>query len=272
MIQLPIIVDTQDMLNQFTSLTSTNIENMLDNIAKGLAAAFADKLTVNAEQELKSSRKRYVDNIRVIDSGKLEGTVLLDYSKDKLVQMLEEGAEPFDMKEGFLASPKVKIGKGGGKYLTIPFRQATPGAIGESDVFAFKMSSDVYKIVKNKPLDVPVSGGGVRSKGIALSELPAHLQVRQTRKAIVNNSGNDKFKEYEHKAPISVGISKYQDSVTGQNSYRSFRRVSEKSDPSAFIHPGIQKYNLIQKTLGQFSVGSEMSQLIDHELSKLGLL
>lgn len=272
MIQLPIIIDTSSMLEEFTSLTSTNIENMLDNIAKGLAASFADKLIQNAEHDLKTSRRRYVNAIKVIDSGKLEGTVMLDYSKDKLVKMLEEGAEPFDMKEGFMNSPKVKIGKKGGRYLTIPFRQATPGAIGESDVFAFVMSPEVYKVVKNKPLDIPVSGGGMRSKGISLKELPEHLQVKQKRPAIIDNKGNVKFKEYEHKSATAVGISKYQDSVTGQNTYRSFRRVSEKSDPGAFIHPGIQRHNLIQKTLGQFSTGSEMSQLIDSELSKLGLL
>jgi hypothetical protein len=272
MISLPIIIDTQDLCTQFTSITSENVDDMLNNIAKSLAVMFSDELTINAERELKSSRKRYIDNIRVIDSGKLEGTVLLDYSKDKLIQKIEEGSSAFDMKEGFLNSPKVKIGKGGGKYLTIPFRQATPGAIGESDVFAFKMSPEVYNIVKNKQTNIPVSGGGTRSAGISLNELPAHLQVKQKRQTINNKDGTTLFKAYEHKSAIAQGIAKYVDSVTGQSSYRSFRRVSEKSDPDAFIHPGIQQHNLVQKTLGEFNVASKIGQLIDNELAKLNLL
>jgi hypothetical protein len=272
MILLPIIIDTQDMLNQYTSLSTDNINNMLDNIAKGLARSFAEQLVVNAERELHSSKRRYVNAIRVIDSGKLEGTILLDTSKDKLVQMLEDGSPPFDMKEGFLKSAKVKTGKNGGKYLTIPFRQGVPGTIGEADNFAFvNMDPEAHAIAKNKVATIPVPGGGVRTAGISLNELPAHLQVRQKRAPIKNDEGDVLFKEYEHKTANSAGITRYVDSATGQNSYRSFRRVSEKSDPSAFIHPGIQKYNLIQKTLGAFNTGSELSRLIDNELNKLGL-
>lgn len=272
MILLPIIIDTQSMVDQYTTLTNKDINGMLDNIAKGLAASFAEQLVVNAERELHNSKRRYINSIKVVDSGKLEGTILLDYSKDKLIQMLEEGAAPFDMKEAFMKSAKVKTGKGGGKYLTIPFRQGVPGTIGESDNFAFvNMDPAAHQIAKNKPADIPVSGGGTRTAGIALNELPTYLQNKQKRPAIVDDKGNALFKEYEHKTANSQGITRYVDSATGQNSYRSFRRVSEKSDPDAFIHPGIQKYNLLQKTLGTFNTGSEMSRLIDAELAKLGL-
>jgi hypothetical protein len=272
MILAPIVIDTQSMVSQFTELNADDINNMLDNIAKGMAASFAAQLQEMAAKELKSTRNRYLQSIKLVDSGMLEGTVLLDYSKDKMIQMLEEGAAAFDMKAGFMASAKVKIGKNGGKYLTIPLRQGTPGTIGDSGNFAFIMPKDIYKIAKNKPLSISVSGGGSRTAGIALSEIPAQFAKPTIRPAIEDGAGKILFKEYQHKTPNAQGIVRQQDGATGQNRYTSFRRVSEKSDESAFIHPGIKAYNLIQKTLGNFNESQEMTPLIDGELSKLGLI
>ena len=189
-----------------------------------------------------------------------------------MVKMLEEGASPFDMKAGMLASPKVKVGKNGKKYLTVPFRISTPSAIAESDVFSGSMPTEIYNIVKSKPLVVATSGGGSRSVGISLKEIPQQFQVKKTRAAIVDTKGNELFKAYQHKSSTYQGIYKQQDPATKQNSYRSFRRVSENSDADAFIHPGIERYNLIQKSLGTFNTANEMSLLINKELEKIGLI
>lgn len=268
----PIIIDTSSLLDQFTSLDGGQINNMLDNIAKGIAANYAQKLEQMAAQELHQTRNIYISNIKLIDSGKLEGTVMLDYSKNKLVQMIEEGAEAFDMKEGFLNSPKVKIGKKGGKYLTIPFRWGTPGIVGDADVFVGSMPVEIYNVVKNKPSNIPTSGGGSRTAGIALKEIPAQFQLKKVRPAIVDNQGNKEWDAYEHKHSIYEGISQQNDSATGQNTYQSFRRVSDKSDDDAWIHPGIKRYNLMQRTLTEFNTENELSLQIDSELNKLGLI
>lgn len=267
-----IIIDTQDIMSQYTSLTKEDVDNMLNNIAKGLAASFAQHLEERATQELHQTRKRYLQNIRVVDSGKLEGTVLLDYSKDPLVKMIEEGADAFDMKTAMLASAKVKIGKKGGKYLTIPFRWANPNAVADEDVFVGRMPNAVYNVVKSKPTDIPVSGGGSRSSGLALKDVPEQFQIKKVRKAIVDEQGNERFKEYQHKNSVYEGIVKQKDSVTSQNTYHSFRRVSENSEDEAWIHPGIEKYNLIQKTLSNFRVEDELGAQLDEQLNRLGLI
>lgn len=269
---MPIVIDTSSIVDQYASIKRTDIDQMLDNIAKGLASRFASKLEQEAQETLKSSRNRYINNIKVVDNGPLTGTVLLDYSKDKLIKMLEEGASAFDMKEGFLASPKVKIGKNGKKFLTIPFRMATPNAVGESGVFAKVMPKEIYKEVKKKVPTIPVAGGGKRSEGLSLAQIPEAFQVKSTRPSITDNKGNELFKSYEHKSSIYQGLAKYQDAATGQSTYRSFRRVSEASADEAWIHPGIERHNLIQKALGNFNVAQEMTTLMDQELNKLGLL
>ena len=221
---------------------------------------------------LHQSRKRYINAIKVVDSGKAEGTVMLDYSKDKLIKMLEEGCGPFDMKVGMLASPKVKTGKNGVKYLTIPFRLGTPGSVGESDVFTTKMPAPIHDVVKKKPLTINTSGGGKRSVGLSLKEIPAEFQVKKKTKGFTNKETNKEFAAYQHKSSIFEGVHKQQDSVTQQNSYRSFRRVSENSSPEAFIHPGIERHALIQKALQNFNTDKEAMLLMDNELEKLGLI
>jgi hypothetical protein len=268
---LPIIVNTSDILTQFTSLNSNDVNVMLDNVAKGLAARYAAALEKKAGTELHQTRKRYLQNIKLVDSRKLEGTVLLDYSKDKLIKMLEEGAGPFDMKEGMLASPKVKTTKSGVRYLTIPFRFATPGALGESDVFTSRLPNPVYQVLKNKSTDIPIAGGS-KSAGIALKEIPEQYQIKNTRKAITDTSGQELFKAYQNKNSIYEGAFKQKDGATGQNSYRSFRRVSENSDPDAFIHPGIEKHELIRKSLAEFNIAKEMESLLDEQFTKRGLI
>ena len=269
---IPIVISIDDIQAEYQSLTVDQIEQMIDNVVKGLTVRFASSLEHNAEQSLHSTRSRYIRNIRVIDSGRLEGTVLLDYSKDPLVQMIEEGADAFDIKQGLLNSPKVKVGKKGGKYITVPFRFATPGAVGEAEVFTSQLPIPVYQVVKSKIQDIPVSGGGVCSAGLKLSEIPVAFQTPKTREKIVDTAGNTLFEEYVNKHSIYEGVVKTNDPTTGQNTYNSFRRVSEKSDKNAWIHPGITAHNLVEKTLGEFSLPTEVGAQLDIQLQRLNLI
>ena len=264
---VPIEINSSDILSQY-SVTDDQLQKMFDNIAKSLGVIYASKLENEASSALNSTRRRYIQNIRVIDSGRLESTVLLDYSKDPLVRMIEEGISAFDLKPYFLKSAKVKVSKSGKRYLTIPFRFSTPGSLGESEVFSGKMPDEVYDIVRKK--EVGVNG---KSQGITkdeLSQLPSKFQVIQTRKEVQDSQGKTLFKEYEHKSSIFQGIQKQTDKVTGQSSYHSFRRVSELSDEDSFIHTGIQARHLMQKAKQTMNIPDEVSIQIDNELAKLG--
>lgn len=274
----PIIIDTQDLSQKF-GISGTEIQDVLDNIAKGLAARYAQQLEVEASNALNSTRSRYLRSIKVVDSGKLEATVLLDYSKDPLIKMIEEGASPFDIKLGMLNSSKVKMTKDGRRYLTVPFRWSTPGAVGESDVFTGQMPVDVYNVVRLREVFKKVQGGGLRSDSLKISDLPSQYQVTQTRQTIKDDIGNILFKAYEHKNALYEGIAKYQDTTTGQNTYHSFRRVSESgvskdgkalgSDPNSWIHPGIEKFALMQKALNNFNIENEVGTLLDNEFARI---
>ena len=256
---VPVEIDTRDITSQF-DIGKTEIESMLDNIAKGLAMSFVYSLELNVQRELKSTRARYLKNIRVIDSGKLQSTVLLDYSKDPMIRMLEEGTGSFDMKPGFMGSSKVKMTKKGKRYLTIPFRWAASSSVGESDVFTGKLPKAIHTIVKEKGPNSPLN----------LSDLPASLSGKSTRPAIEDSEGKVLFDSYKHKNSIYEGVTQSIDGATGQSRYFSFRRVSENSDPSAFIHPGIVAHKFLSNTLSGMDIETEVGKQIDVELSKLG--
>lgn len=269
---LPIEINSDDIISQY-DVSREQLNSMFDNIAKSLGVIYLGKLEEVASQELHSTRSRYLRNIRLIDSGKLQSTVLLDYSKDKLIKMIEEGSGPFDMKPKLLASAKVKVTSTGKKYISIPFRASTPDAEGESELFAFKMPSEIYAIVKKKEVFDRGPLKASSSKPLTISEMdgvPAHLKVIGKRKEIKDSSGKALFKEYEHKSTVYEGITKQTDKVTGQSTYHSFRRVSDNSDPNAFIHPGFTAKKLMDKALGRMNIEEELQTQIDNELAKLG--
>ena len=266
---VPIVIDGQALVDQF-SITENQVEAICDNIAKTLAAQYANQLETEANNALNSTRRRYLNNVHVIDSGRMEGTVLLDYSKDPLVKMLEEGASAFDIKNGLLNSQKVKIGKNGGRYITVPMRWGTPGISGDSGLFTGELPQAVYNVLKNKESTIPVSGGGMRTPGLASGDIPKPFNAILSRPDIKDSSGKILFNEYKHKTSLYQGITKTTDPVTGQNKYNSFRRVSDNSDKDAFVHPGIQAYGLIQKALNNFDQQKVVSSSLDDQLAALG--
>lgn len=268
MISVPIAIDGRDLMNQF-NITANQVESICDGIAKQLAAKYAEELEEQAKQHLHQTRSRYVRNIRLVDSGRMEGTVLLDYSKDKLIKMLEEGASPFDMKEKMLSGPNAKTSKKGVRYNTIPFRWGTPGAVAEADVFSGKMSKEAYNVVRKMPATMPIAGGGKRSEGIS-SEDAVAIQEAGKREAIFDSQGKVLFEEYQHKASVYAGLHKIEDPTTGQNKYMSFRVVSDNSDNEAFVHPGIEAFKLMEKAFSNFNTQQEMSIALDRELINLG--
>jgi len=257
---VPIQIDTSSLVAQF-DLEPDAIEKLMDNCVKGVAADYADKLEEVVLRSLHSSRQIYAQAIRVIDTGRLMGRVMVDYS-NPIVKSLEEGSGAYDMKEGFLASSKASTGKDGKKYMSIPFRWATPTAVADSLVFSNKMPEAVYK--EAKKLD------NRQSLVMGNTSLPEQYKSIKTRPEIQDSEGKKRFEQYTHKSSIYEGIQKITDNVTGQSRYMSFRRVSEKSSPEAFIHPGFRAGNFTQLALQEFDIARSLEVQIDNELVKLG--
>lgn len=261
---VPIKINTNDVSAEF-SLGQEQVNSMLSLSLKNVIGAFYENW-MDETRVLGSSRQQYQRSILVVDEGPFRGSVIL---ANALPNMIEKGISAFDMKDGFKLSSKVKYNADGKWYLTIPFRWSAPDSLGESEVFAGKLPLEVHAIVSKQEANIPIASGH-RSVGISIEELPARFAQVNKRKEIFGNEGETRFKEYVHKSSIYEKIHKITDSKTGQNSYMSFRRVGENSDPMAFIHSGITARNLGEKALQETPIPQIIGASVDQYLEQIG--
>ncbi len=248
-----ITIDTQGLLDDF-NLSKEEVDSLIDFTVKEMTGLFAADLEQEANQRLHSTRQTYKDSILIVDEGRMKGAVILSYSQP-IVRMIEEGASAFDMKENFAKSDKKKTKKNGsGWYLTVPQKVGTPNALNDTLGFNIIMPKEVYNVVKKQETTQKL---GTQSKGIRSELLPEQFREKRERPAFTSTQTSKTFEAYKNKSSIFTGIIKKKDSVTGQSSYMSFRRVSDKSDPSSWIHPGMNERDLFSKALSEFETKFE---------------
>lgn len=137
---------------------------------------------------------------------------------------IQKGYAPFDMKPGFLKSPKAKTGKNG-RYMVLSFRHMTPGATTRQGGV---MSTDIHKQAK-KGETFKDSGIGARSK------LKKAIDIRAEKFGSSETMQDD----YTWRNGIYAGMTKATPHKGKRHSsYRTFRVISDNSNPSAWWHPG----------------------------------
>ena len=261
---VPISINIDD-LSQF-NLTKQQTEEVIDFTIKEIVSSFASTWEATAKQELHSTREAYIKNLFVIDEGRMSGSVALSYA-DPLVRMIEEGISSFDQKIGFANSDKKKIKKDGGWFLTVPFKAGTPNTLADTG-FSFIMPKEVYQTIKEKPVN-PITNKATLTK----LEVPSQYAIPTTRTAVTQIPTSKVFEEYKRKGSIYEGIVKTKDVVTGQNSYNSFRRVSDLSDDNSWIYPGMVAHLLAEKSFSIFEskLDIESTNALNQALDKLGI-
>lgn len=136
---------------------------------------------------------------------------------------------PFDMKPGFRKSPKAHVTKDGkGWYLNVPFRHK-----------ATSMPRSIYNQAK---------------------------QLNQGESLEVSDPLASSWTGYKHKANKYSGLRRMVNSTYGK--YYTFRRVSNKSDPLSWWHPGTELFSpispdnqIIKQTVSDFIVANINSAL-----------
>ena len=258
---IPITIDATELGQQF-NLSQKEIDGLMSFIVKGVTARFAMLWEEQAEKNLKSTRNEYIRSIYVGEEGPFVGFVKLT---GMLPNMVEQGSQPYDEKEFFGKSDKRKFNKKGEWYLTIPFRHAWAGALGESSVFTNILPNEIWSIVKNFE---PPSNKGER---LNLGAIPGEYAIPKVRPEIVVE--NKVFEEYTHKNSIYEGLQREEQkySQASQGQYVTFRRVSENaSDSNSWINGGIQAYNLAEKALDKLDIGREGEIAVDNYLQSIG--
>lgn len=142
------------------------------------------------------------------------------YLQGKWANMLEQGFPPFDMKKGFRRSPKVKKSKNNGWYLNIPFRHYAPS---QAITTKQKMPSDIYRQAR-------VLKAGDRLIGTEVKYPPRRS-----------------WTGYSHHSGIYENMMRTTQKSSLDSQYYTFRRVSDKSDPMSFWHPGYKGVQAINQ-------------------------
>lgn len=247
---IPIKVDISDPIDRF-NLTQQQANDLANAVVSRLATSFAAHMEAGAKKKLRQTRQAFIDGIKIsmLGGGKAQ-VELVGF----LPNAVNTGLSPFDMKIGFGRSSKVKKKKDGGWYITIPFRLATPKAVATSQIFSGRMPVSVHNVAKRLRV----------GRGLPASSLPEGHRDRRFSKPIDDGRFGD---PYQHKAPIYQGITKNVEK--GQETYSTFRRVSDNSEGNSWIHTGIEARNIHLDAISQMDVGSEVKMVIDNFLDTI---
>lgn len=214
-----------DIPKGISNVLASQIESAAQASISSTLIATKAKWEQIAQQRLTTTRADYLLGLNADNSlefpDSFTGVLTL---RGKWPNMLETGFSPFDQKTGFQRSSHIKAKKNGGWYMTIPFRHRTPDTAGSS-VGGSSMPDDIYSQAR-------ALRGGEKLTG--------------TEK---NYPARTSWNGYQHKSGIYENIKKVTktyDKAT-QNQYYSFRRVSDKSDPQSWWHPGFAGIHAIQE-------------------------
>ncbi len=248
---IPINIDASAFAEAF-AIPEADLKQFTSNVISELATEFALLWSLEADV-LKSSRKEYKNSIYTEKIDDFNYVVGLN---GFIPNAVESGISGFDMKADFKKSSKATHLDGGDWYLTIPFRHAITGSIGEDSAFSGVMPSEVYKEAKSLP----------EGKGLDIKNVPKEFQIPKIRPEVVTKS--QVFKEYQNKFSIFAGIQKKKDQ-SGRGTYTSFRRVSSNSDPDSWIHTGIKSRGLAEKALSRMDIPSIVDALAAKYIDQL---
>lgn len=260
-------VDLSDVIQEF-NLLGAAAERLTQQVVDDVTAEVYRKWARQAAQGLNSTRNEYVRSIYLGEKGKFRNVLVL---RGMLPNMLEFGVEAFDMKAGFAKSAKAKRSKKGGWYLTIPFRWATPGSLGENAVFANVMPVDVYSLARQLSPRRSTVGASRPGQALPASALPARHQGAKTRAAVSNALTGQHFPAYTHRNPLLEGLQRNEHTYqhVKQNTYQTFRRVSDKSDPNSWIHSGLKQRDFATKAMQTVDFDTVVNNSVDNFLSSL---
>ena len=252
---IPISINT-DAIQDMFSLEQEQIDDMKELAIKRIAKGFQQQWRVEAGVNLKQAREIYRNSIKIEYSQRYSATVYLD-PLNWLPNALENGFSSFDMKTGFLKSDKVKFSKNGDPFLTIPFRFATPGAIGDNPAFnGGVLPKEIYNKAKGS------------DKSLGIGDIPSKYQIPKSN-ALRKRLDEIKIDSLKESQRTSI----YEGLKNTGGGYMTFRRVSLKSNANSWIHPGFTEMNLAKGALDKFEpqISDIVGASIDDFLDDLGL-
>lgn len=260
--QININFDLSQIVKDY-GISNEDIDILTENILTDISYRVMSEWRGLANSELRTSKAEYIKGIQAPE---INGNVSTISLIGVLPNMLEQGVTPFDMKEGFRNSLRVKFSKDGKSwFMSIPFRWGTPGTIS----FANVMEPEVYDLMISK--EAFSREEGKVGQTLTESELPLGLQGRLTRSKI--SFGEKVYGAYRHKSNIRDAMRKEQKTYerATQIQYVTFRRVSSNSDPFSWINKGLRARNFADQAVNSFSIDDSVAVTVNNFLNQMDL-
>lgn len=255
-------IDTLDLSEEF-NLSRKDIDQLLEYTVKEVTFTFARLWETEARNKLKKSRSQYLRAIQIDSRGPFVGVAYLNPAS-WIANAVEIGADAFDIKQGLLNSPKAKTSSKGSRYITVPFRFATPQAIGDNELFSGIMPEDIYRAAMNQQKLADSDQG---SKGLKLADIPSQYQIPKSA-ALRKDVKHTQFQIAQGTKMTSI-YEGLQREASGSG-WVNFRRVSDNSEEDSFQHPGIEPRDLATHALSGLDIPHIVDLSIDNFLSKKG--
>jgi len=216
-----------------------------------IAEATRNEIVANAQHELTSGGLDYVGGVQLLHlpvspEAILQGPVLFAsvVLTGWLPNALENGWAGGDMKPGLLGGRNAKVSKKGFRYNIVPFRHQTPGTSGR----AGRPMGSTHRAHGMSGRDAKRLGRAIHAHAKNLSATTSHPRTGTAWGKRLSAGLAPKLTShtgYRHKTDIFAGMVRQQKTYAAatQNTYSTFRVVSENSDPDSWHHPGIVRHD-----------------------------
>lgn len=197
----------------------------LERALHAIVAYAKDRITTEAQNRLSPRvAQEYIRAINEPGAVKMRARGFTLGLNGKLPNALEQGTPSFSIKDAMLKGPTAKA-QG---YVDVPFRHGAPGSSSRVGGPTPKNDWDVMRQV------VRSAQSAARAAGMNKHQVQA-LQIRGPRKMPTPPQPQHKVSLYADMLRVPKTYAK----GTGAQ-YLTFRRISEKSAPGSWIHPGLK--------------------------------
>lgn len=220
---------------------------LIDSVLDDLASAARQKWIRLAQQQLKSSKRDYINGIMPVQAG--DGQSRIIALVGWLANAVEAGMSPIDLRDTLLRNSRsgtaggVKISAAGHRYRSVPFRHGTPGSSGQAGApMGSRMGPQGAQSLAFASSGV-VGAGRAKTLGQAIHKAAKGLQGRDRLAA-----GMAPKLAPWHSTDIYAGMQrtpKHYRAVTSSQ-YTTFRTISENVE-TGWIHPGIEGRHLVEQ-------------------------
>lgn len=225
-----------------------------------IAALIVDRVTAEANKTMKEMAPLYTEALSKPDAVKLTDEGIEISLGNKVAQAREAGSAAWDIKKEMLAHA-TKFSKDGSPYVDVPFKHTTSGTKGTTMLpLGMKRAIDSKAAMQSSSKNAAqTTRMPMKTKGKLFTRVLRKEKkggIRLVKQAVQHKRGR-------HDDLIRTKAAGKRGSV----SYSTVRRISAKSKPGSWWHPGFKPAGILKKVLPKLK--PEIQTILKASLAKV---